>query len=346
MMDELLEIENLLSADSKNWISSLLPSFSLREAAADIAAGKFDLGAEKIFSNLFNLFFGEIALSLKTLALLLATGVILGMLDNLRSAFASDAVHKAARLAAAAVLTAVALEAFSSARETALTALEDLNTIMNTVLPLSISLMISSANACLGSAVHPVIYFMCSVLSAAVKNVVLPLAMFSMALYILSGFAPEMGISPLADLMRRAGKYLMGFIMMLFTGVLSVSRFAGASFDSLSARGLKFAVSTAIPVVGSSVADAMNSVAGASALLKNSVGVLGSVLIIAVALLPVIKIGALATVFRLGGALMGTMGDEKTALAVSEMAQSMEMLLAAVTSVGVMMVIGVSALMG
>lgn len=345
MMDELFQMPEI-SVDSQSWLNSLMPEFSAEGAIGDMLEGQFGIEVGGILNRLINLFFGELRLSLKVLALLLAMGIFLGIISNLQSSFGSKSTAVAAQLAATAYLTSIALEVFSSARAFALGALEDLTVIMDGILPLTMSLMMSGGMAVSGGAIHPVIYFMCSVLSAAVKNIVLPLSMFSMTLYILAGFGTDLNILPLADFLQRLGRYVISFVMVLFTGILSVTRFASASFDSLAARGIKFAVSAAVPVVGGSIADAMNSVAGGSILLKNSIGAVGAVLIIAVALLPVVKIGALSLIFRLGGALMGPMGGEKIADSVYRMAGCMEMLVAAVAAVAVMMVIAVASLMG
>lgn len=345
MTDELYKMPEI-SQNSQEWLNSLLPEFSTEGAVKNMLEGQFGVDMGGVVNRILNLIFGELRLSLRVLALLLSMGIFLGIINNLQSAFGNKSTAVAARLGAAAYLTSIAIGVFETAKTFALSAMGDLTAIMNGILPYTLSLMMSGNMAISGGAIHPLIYLMCSIMTAAVKNVVLPLSMVSMVLYILSSFGTSVSIGPLADFMQRVGGYIMGFIMVLFTGILSITKFASASFDSLAARGIKFAVSAAVPVVGGSIADAMNSVAGGSILLKNSIGAAGAIMIIAVALLPVIKIGALSLIFRVGGALMGTMGEERVANAVYKMAGCMEMLVAAVASTAVMMVIGVAALMG
>ncbi len=335
-----------LSQDSSQWLEQLLPELSGSGAVRSMLDGSFGIDPGSAVQRLTNLFFGELRLSLRVLALLLAMGIFLAVLRNLQSSFGRDGVGKCAELAAAAYLTAVALQAFSTASEYASAAVEDLTAIMHGVIPVTLSLMLSGGMAVSGGAIHPLIYFMCSVMSAVVKRAVIPLALFSMALYLLGGMSSGINVNGLADLCQRLNTYLLGFLMVLFTGVLSVTKFAATSFDSVAARGLKFAVSAAVPVVGGSIADAMSSVAGGSILLKNTVGAAGVAALIGVALFPVVKIGALSLVFRVSGALMGPLGGQRTAEAVYRMAGCLEMLVAAVSCVGVMMVISVFAVMG
>lgn len=334
-----------LSQNSSQWLSELMPEFSAEGAVRNMLEGGFILEPSSVTGRLINMFAGELRLSLRVLALLLAMGIFLAVLKNLQSSFGREGVSRSAELAAAAYLTAIALETFSSAVDYATSAISDLNIIMDAVVPVTLSLMLSGGMAVSSGALHPVIYFMCAIMSKIISGVIIPLALVSMVLFILDSISSGVSVGGLADLCQRVSKYVLSFMMVIFTGVLSVTRFAAASFDSVAARGLKFAVSAAVPLVGGSIADAMNTVAGGSLLLKNSIGVVGVAALIGVALLPVIKIGALALVYRVGGALMGPMGGEELSGAVYNMAGCLEMLLAAVACTGVMMVISMAAIM-
>ena len=334
-----------LSHDSSQWLDSLIPEFSADRAVNSMLEGSFRVDPSSIVGRILNLFIGELRLSLRVLALLLALGIFLAVLKNLQSSFGREGVSRAAELAGAAYLTAIALEAFSTAVDYAATAVADLNTLMDAIIPVTLSLMLSGGMPVSGGAVNPIVYFMCSLMGKIIGGVVIPLSLVSLVLYILGSISLGLSVNGLAYLCQRANKYLLSFLMVIFTGVLSVTKFASASFDSVAARGLKFAVSSAVPLVGGSIADAMSTVAGGSLILKNSIGAVGVAMLIGVALLPVIKIGALSLVFRVGGALMGPLGSDQLSEAVGHMAGCLEMLIAAVASMGLMMVIGVAAIM-
>lgn len=344
-MDSTFQLPEL-SPESESWLKALMPDFSAENAVSSMIEGSFGFDMGGIANRLLNLFFGELRLSLRVLTLLLAMGIFLAILRNMQSSFGRDGIGSAANLAAAAYLTAIALAAFSGAREYAVNAVDDLCMIMNAVGPVTMSLMISGGMAVSGGAIHPVIYFMCAVLSKVVSGLIIPLALFAMVLRILGSISEGVNVDGAADLCQRISRYVLSFIMVVFTGVLSVTKFAASSFDGLAARGLKFAVSAAVPVVGGSIADAMSSVAGGSILLKNTVGAVGVAVIIGVALFPVVKIGALSLIFRIGGALMGPMGGDRIANAVYRMAGCLETLVASVACVAIMMVIAVIAVMG
>ncbi len=342
-MDETLA--PAISAESGQWLDRLMPEFTGEGSVRSLLEGGFSADPASLFGRVIDLFAGELRLSLRVLALLLALGIFSAVLRSLRSSFGREGVARAAELAAAAYMTAIAVETFSSAAGCVSSAAADLNAVMDAVIPLTLSLMLSGGMTVSGTALHPLIYFMCSLMSKLIGGAVIPLSLAALVLYILSGVSSGVNTAGLAELCQRLNKYLLSFVMVIFTGVLSVTKFAASSFDSVAARGLKFAVSSAVPLVGGSIADAMNTVAGGSLLLKNSVGAVGVALLIGVSLLPVLKVGALALVFRVGGALMGPLGSDSLAGTVGHMADCLEMMVAAVACMGIMMVIGVMAVM-
>ncbi len=89
-----------------------------------------------------------------------------------------------------------------------------------------------------------------------------------------------------------------------------------------------------IPVVGRSLADAMDSVLGTALVLKNALGLIGAVAILFICALPAIQILLQALVFRIAGALIQPLGEEKLAEAVTGMGNSLILLFASLTICG------------
>lgn len=67
----------------------------------------------------------------------------------------------------------------------------------------------------------------------------------------------------------------VGFVSTLFASVLSIKGIMSSSVDSVSVKGLKFLISSMIPVVGSAISEAYSSLLGSINLIKGSVAVVG-----------------------------------------------------------------------
>ena len=88
--------------------------------------------------------------------------------------------------------------------------------------------------------------------------------------------------------------------------------------------------------------DAVDTVLGCSNILKNAVGVVGIIVIIAICITPIIKLTVLMAVYYLGAALCQPIEDEKIVKLLSKLGDTFKVMLAILCSISVMLVIGVT----
>ena len=77
---------------------------------------------------------------------------------------------------------------------------------------------------------------------------------------------------------------------MCLSAVLAFQGIISKSADSLAIKGIKFAVGSFIPVVGSAVNEALSTIAGGIGTIKAATGVVGAVAVCLLAALPIIQI--------------------------------------------------------
>lgn len=81
---------------------------------------------------------------------------------------------------------------------------------------------------------------------------------------------------------------------------------------------------------------------GCSNILKNAVGIVGVIVIISICIVPIIKLISLMTVYYLGSALCQTIADEKIVKLLGQIGATFKFLLAIMSSVSIMLIIGVT----
>ena len=108
-----------------------------------------------------------------------------------------------------------------------------------------------------------------------------------LGLSISGGLSPEINISGFTSFVSKVFKWILVFVMTVFTSVLGIKQVVTSSLDNVSGRTVRFALSSFVPVVGSALSEAYRTVSGSIALLKSGLGVF---VIIAVGLtfLPII----------------------------------------------------------
>ncbi|MCR4779478.1 MAG: hypothetical protein K5876_00130 [Ruminiclostridium sp.] len=105
--------------------------------------------------------------------------------------------------------------------------------------------------------------------------VIIPLTGCMLGITAASGADPDLKLDRLGEGLKRFTVWGLGLTMTLFLGILSVQSMITASADNAALKTLKFAVSSAVPIVGGAVSEALSTVSGSIALMKTSIGGFG-----------------------------------------------------------------------
>lgn len=120
---------------------------------------------------------------------------------------------------------------------------------------------------------------------SAAKDFFMPLLSMCICTAIVNCCCDGINLSGIINSVKKIVTWGLGFIMTIFTGLLSIQSIVGASADSVAAKTAKYVISNSIPLVGSAASDAYSTVKGSIILLKNGVGSIG-IIALAVMLLP------------------------------------------------------------
>lgn len=102
---------------------------------------------------------------------------------------------------------------------------------------------------------------------------------------------------------RQIITFIVSATFTIFIGILTIYGLS-TKIDGLSIRTAKFAVDTLIPIVGGFLSDAVDTVIGSSAILKNGIGIIGLIVLVMIILLPIIKVTVLLLIYSVIGAII------------------------------------------
>ncbi|MGN1419149.1 MAG: hypothetical protein ACI4W6_07455 [Acutalibacteraceae bacterium] len=112
-------------------------------------------------------------------------------------------------------------------------------------------------------------------LSAFSSSFAIPVVGGFYCLSIAFSFNENMNLSRFVSAFNRASSVVLGLISSLFAGLLSIKGIMSVSLDSVSAKGIRFMLSSMIPVVGSAISEAYSALVGSIGLIKSSVAAVG-----------------------------------------------------------------------
>lgn len=121
---------------------------------------------------------------------------------------------------------------------------------MNSLIPILITLMLTTGNIVSASIVQPIILFIITFIGNFITTIIIPLILVSTSLGIISKVSDKVQIDKLSKFIKSSVIWVLGIVMTLFVGVLSIEGVLSSNVDGIAAKTTKAAVSNFIPVVG------------------------------------------------------------------------------------------------
>lgn len=147
----------------------------------------------------------------------------------------------------------------------------------------------------------------------AAEKLIMPAVSVCMAMHIIDAVNPDFSLSALTGLIKKWCSLLMGFMMTVFTGLLSLQSLVGAAADTLGIKAAKFMVSNFVPVVGGAVAEAYSTMRSGLSMLKGAAGAFGIIALLVVLLPPILETFCMYLVMTAGQAAAELFGQKELA---------------------------------
>ncbi|GAF13665.1 LOW QUALITY PROTEIN: stage III sporulation protein AE [Bacillus sp. JCM 19045] len=245
----------------------------------------------------------------KLLGMLLLLTIFSYILQSFQNAFEHQTVSKTAYAITLLVLCMIAMNGFHTAITYATDAINAMVHFSIALLPMLLAMMASLGGISSSALFHPVIIFLVHTSGLLVNTFVLPMLLISAVLGIVSTLSENYKVTRLANLFRTGAIGLLGVFMTIFLGVVSVQGTTAAAADGLTLRAAKFIAGNFVPVVGRMFTDATDTVMSASLLLKNTIGMSGLVILLAICAFPAMKVLSIALIFQLSAAALQPLGN-------------------------------------
>lgn len=314
-----------------------IPDISLRSILSMLKGEKeFSFGA--LFHGVVRYFLREIIVQFSLLVKLVILAVFTVVIGKLQGAFGST-ISQIAYTVAYLVLMVLAVESFALAIGVARDAITDMLSFMVAVFPLLLTLLASLGHMVSVAMFDPLLVMASQAVGNLVCFVVLPLFYAAGVLTLVDNMSDSISIGRIANLVKTAGAVVLGTAFTVYTGLTIMRGSAGAVADGIALRTGKYVTKSFLPVVGSMIADAFETVLGCSLLLKNALGVFGLVLVMIICSFPALKITAFIFIYRLAAACIEPLGDERIPRSLSAVASVLTYVLAAVITIAVMLFI-------
>lgn len=281
----------------------LMNDFGISE---DVYESYGDISARRVFEVLGELLSGEIKVPMKTAGAALA----LIFISSLLTTFIPEK-NGAAQLGKHAALMCIMFLILSTTGDVfsectaGVRLTED---FMLVLIPVFAGIVSFSGNPALALSFNSVVFAFAEAVTMFFENIFPVLSVLLICIVSAAAINPVVQLDNVGKTVSKIVNLIMAFIAGIFVAILSVRGVIAGAADTVTIRGVRFLVGNTLPIVGSAIGEALNSIVAGLALIKNSVGVIGiaAVLVINLPLLIKVMIWKLSLYFiGLSGDIMG-----------------------------------------
>ncbi|WP_422392741.1 stage III sporulation protein AE [Mesobacillus harenae] len=290
-----------------NEYDGFLPE-SQKGSLYDFIKGEKTFSLKEWSSGILKYLFHEFIVNGKLLGSLVLLTIFSMFLQTLQNSFEKSTVSKVAYSIVFMVLIIIALNSFHVAIQYTNEAISTMIHFILALIPLLLALMAASGGIVSAAFFHPVILFLMNTSGMFIQYVILPLLFLSTLLSIVSILTDHYKVTQLAQLLRNWSIGLLGALLTIFLGVISVQGASAAVADGVTIRTAKFITGNFVPVIGRVFTDATDTVITASVLLKNTVGLAGVAILLIIAAFPAVKILMIAFIYKFAAAILQPLG--------------------------------------
>ena len=291
--------DSLRNSFDKEALRKVIPSFDVARMLKDLTMGNFPIKLKDIQKTILGLFFDEFfemgALVAKVLGILL----LMSLIHHLKSSFESQKIREIAYYCGYLVMSMMLYHVIVQGMEMTRNLVKNASSFIYAIFPVLMGLMVSSGQVASSILIKPFYISSMVFLFALLEKVILPMLLFQAAISFVANFTDKISIRSMGALNKSIAMWLMGGFLTLFTAVLSLQGSLGFSIDNVTAKTTKFSLNTFVPLAGKYISDASETVIACSMLLKNSAGVLATIILVGICLTPLIKASAMSLLFKL-----------------------------------------------
>lgn len=293
-------------------LRSLFPeySISLDELLEQILAGDVLGALTDLFGSVIKGLGAEAAGLKNILVWLLVLGILSAMMGYFVQIFDKHQIADLSFYVMYLLLTAVLLKCFEQTAQTTVQAVENIVLFIKMLVP-TYMLAVGVAT---GTTTVSAYYQLLLLLIYGVENIlvegVVPLVYSYCMLAVVNGIWIEEKLSLLMDLLAKGIRAVLKASVGIVTGISIFQAVITPVLDSVKSSALQKALS-AIPGIGNAADGVVELVAGSAVIIKNCLGIVFLVLLLALCAAPLLRIFLIACILKGAAALMGIISDKR-----------------------------------
>ena len=324
--------------NAEKFTGEFFEDIDINEILNDAIKGEVDNST--LLKKILNILGKEVTTNIKSLVSILAIILIHSILKSISESLENNNISKLIYYVQYILIVTVIMSNFTDIIKLVQDTTGNLIGFMNALVPLLITLMMYTGSITTSSVIEPIILFMINFIGNIIQNLIIPFVLVLTSLVIISKISDKVHIDKLSKFFKSGIVWFLGIVLTVFVGIVSLEGTLSSSVDGITAKTTKAVVSSAIPVVGKILGDAVDTVLGCGIVLKNAVGLVGVVIVIGICIMPILKLFVLSVSYKLLSTVVQPIADEKIIDLLEQIGDIFKIFLGILCAISFMLIIG------
>ena len=257
---------------------------------------------------------------LRLFAIVLLTGLVSGFSNK----SSNGTIQLAAAVAAAVTLTEPSIALFRLGSDT----VQSLSEYGKLLLPVMTAAMAAQGATSTSTGLYAATALFDSILSSIISRLLLPMLYLFLGICIANAALSEPILGKIRAFIQWLMTWSLKIALYLFTGFLTITGVVSGSADAAAIKAAKLTISGAVPVVGSILSDASETILVSAGMVKNTAGIYGLITLCTLFLEPFVQIGCHYILIKATGAVCEALSKNGATTLIQDFSSAMGLIVA------------------
>ncbi len=282
-------------SDLEKSVDDLMSSLS-DEVIADmeqIGANSTDLidlqnvSFDKVVNLILDKFSDNSAGALSACVVVIAILILNALIDSYKDALRQSSMQEVLSVVSTLCITTTLVLPIIDLISDSIATITDAANFMLIYIPIMVAILAFSGQAVTGASYYSMMVLACQGVSQLSTKFISPLLNVYLGFCVSSSITDRINLRSLCQMFSKVIKWLISFTMTVFSALMTIRGMITTAYDSVTARAVRFTMSSFIPIVGAALSESYKTIQGSINLLRTGAGVF-VILAILVVFLPTI----------------------------------------------------------
>ncbi len=304
-------------------------NFQFREYVQKFISGERPMSLKTLLGDLGDAFLGQLRKERGSIVQLIGIAIVAAIFTSFTNVFKESHIAETGFYVTYLLLFALLTTTFYKISEIASTTLGNLKDFMMALLPTYAMGIAFSTGSKTSMVFYETTLGVITIVDFLLIHIILPLINVYFVLLLANNIMKQDMLSKMSELLEKIISWALRTVLAAVIGVNVIQSLVVPVTDQVK-KSMLLKTAQAIPGVGSTMRVATESILQASLLIKNAIGVAGLIVIIAICLVPIIKLAIYQLIYSFGAAIVQPISDKRIINCINATAKSAKLLMSIV----------------